>query len=41
MIMEFQGVKPTIAENVFVAPSADIIGEVSIGENSAGRAGDS
>ncbi len=35
MIMEFQGVKPTIAHNVFVAPSADIIGEVSIGEGSS------
>ncbi len=35
MIMEFQGAKPKIAKNVFVAPSADIIGDVSIAEGSS------
>ena len=35
MIMEFQGVKPCIASDVFVAPSADIIGDVIIGEGSS------
>lgn len=35
MIMEFQGTKPSIASDVFVAPSADIIGDVIIGEESS------
>lgn len=35
MIMDFQGHSPKIAKNVFVAPSADIIGEVSIGSGSS------
>ena len=35
MILEFQGIKPQIASSVFVAPSADIIGDVSIGEDSS------
>lgn len=35
MIMAFQGVSPNIAKNVFVAPSADIIGDVRIGEGSS------
>lgn len=35
MIMAFQGVNPKIAKNVFIAPSADIIGDVSIGEGSS------
>jgi carbonic anhydrase/acetyltransferase-like protein (isoleucine patch superfamily) len=35
MIMEFQGLKPSIASDVFVAPSADIIGDVCIGEQSS------
>lgn len=35
MIMEFQGVSPRIASDVFVAPSADIIGDVTIAEESS------
>ena len=35
MVMEFQGLKPCIAKDVFVAPSADIIGDVVIGEGSS------
>lgn len=35
MIMEFQGLKPSIASDVFVAPSADIIGDVCIDEKSS------
>lgn len=35
MIMELQGLKPRIANDVFVAPSADIIGDVSIDEESS------
>lgn len=35
MILEFQGVQPSIASDVFVAPSADIIGDVVIGEESS------
>ena len=35
MIMELQGVRPYIARNVFVAPSADIIGDVRIEEESS------
>lgn len=33
--MPYQGMNPCIAKNVFVAPSADIIGEVSIGSGSS------
>jgi len=35
MILPFQGMAPRIAQDVFVAHSADIIGEVSIGEGSS------
>ncbi|MBN2788710.1 MAG: gamma carbonic anhydrase family protein [Candidatus Delongbacteria bacterium] len=35
MIYEFKGVKPDIAEDVFVAPSADIIGRVKIAKGSS------
>lgn len=35
MVLSFQGTLPTIAQDVFVAPSADIIGDVFIGENSS------
>jgi len=35
MVLSFQGISPTIAEDVFVAHSADIIGDVVIGENSS------
>jgi len=35
MILPFQGILPHIASDVFVAHSADIIGEVSIGEGSS------
>ncbi len=33
--MTYQGVSPKIAPNVFVAPSADVIGDIVIGENSS------
>lgn len=33
--MDFKGMTPSIAQNVFIAPSADIIGEVSIGSGSS------
>ncbi len=33
--MDFKGMSPSIAKNVFIAPSADIIGEVSIGSGSS------
>lgn len=35
MIYEFLGKMPTIASSAFIAPSADIIGDVTIGENSS------
>lgn len=35
MLIAFQGVTPRIHESVFLAPSADIIGDVCIGENSS------
>ena len=35
MILSFQNTTPSISEGVFVAPSADIIGDVSIGKNSS------
>lgn len=34
MIYEYDGKKPVLADDVFVAPSADVIGEVSIGAGS-------
>lgn len=35
MILPIKGMKPQIGENTFVAPSADIIGDVRIGKNSS------
>lgn len=35
MIKEFEGIMPEIDESVFVAESADIIGDVKIGKNSS------
>jgi len=35
MIMAFEGIEPHIGEGVFIAPSADIIGDVCIGRNSS------
>ncbi len=35
MILELKGEKPKIGENTFVAPSADIIGQVTIGKESS------
>lgn len=35
MIKELDGIKPVIDESVFVAESADIIGDVKIGKNSS------
>lgn len=35
MIYEFQGKKPLIDPTAFIAPSADIIGDVQIGKNSS------
>lgn len=35
MIMPYQGITPDIATSTFIAPSADIIGDVSIGEGSS------
>ena len=35
MIIHFQGLTPKIAKNVFVAPSADVIGDVVVGEGSS------
>lgn len=35
MIIEIKGYKPEIAEDVFIAPSADIIGNVTIGSQSS------
>jgi carbonic anhydrase/acetyltransferase-like protein (isoleucine patch superfamily) len=34
-IYELEGVRPTIAESVFIAPSASVIGDVVIGEGSS------
>lgn len=33
--MAYQGVSPNIASNVFIAPSADVIGDIVVGENSS------
>lgn len=35
MIMKFKHYEPQIAENVFVAPSADVIGRTTIGKDSS------
>jgi carbonic anhydrase/acetyltransferase-like protein (isoleucine patch superfamily) len=35
MLIEFEGKSPVIGENVFVAPTAVIIGDVTIGDNSS------
>lgn len=35
MILSFEGKTPTIKNNAFIAPSADIIGEVKIGQESS------
>lgn len=35
MIIEFDGKRPQIGENVFIAPNATIIGDVVIGDNSS------
>ncbi len=35
MIYEFGGIKPKIHPSAFVVPSADVIGDVTIGENSS------
>lgn len=35
MIRKFQGISPKIGKSVFIAESADIIGNVEIGENSS------
>lgn len=35
MIIEFNGKRPQIGENVFIAPNATIIGDVVIGDNSS------
>ncbi|MDD3342966.1 MAG: gamma carbonic anhydrase family protein [Sulfurospirillaceae bacterium] len=35
MIISFQGLTPNIGKGVFVAPSADVIGDVIVGENSS------
>jgi carbonic anhydrase/acetyltransferase-like protein (isoleucine patch superfamily) len=34
-IMSYTGIMPTISENVFVAPTASVMGKVSIGQNSS------
>jgi len=35
MIMKFKHYEPSIAQNVFIAPSADVIGRVKIGKDSS------
>ncbi|WP_331774182.1 gamma carbonic anhydrase family protein [Sulfurospirillum sp. 1612] len=35
MILEYQGMKPKLAEGVFIAPSADLIGDLRIGAQSS------
>jgi len=35
MILSFNGITPMIAANAYIAPSADIIGDVKIGEHSS------
>jgi len=34
MILEYKGLKPEIADSAFIAPSADIIGDVQVDEHS-------
>lgn len=35
MIYEFKGIRPNIAKSAFIAPSAEVIGDVKIGENTS------
>lgn len=35
MIMDFEGTTPKIKKDAFIAPSADVIGDVKIGKNSS------
>lgn len=35
MIMKYKGIEPKIADSAYIAPTADIIGDVTIGENSS------
>ncbi|MCR5617955.1 MAG: gamma carbonic anhydrase family protein [Clostridiales bacterium] len=35
MIMDYKGISPVISDSCYVAPSADIIGDVKIGEESS------
>lgn len=35
MIYDYRGCRPETGENVFIAPSADVIGRVKIGDNSS------
>jgi carbonic anhydrase/acetyltransferase-like protein (isoleucine patch superfamily) len=35
MLIEFEGKKPRIGKNVFIAPTAVIIGDVEVGDNSS------
>ncbi|MCC6274440.1 MAG: gamma carbonic anhydrase family protein [Leptospiraceae bacterium] len=35
MIYEFKGVRPNIHETAFIAPSAEVIGNVTVGKNSS------
>lgn len=35
MIIEFEGKRPTIGRNVFIAPTAVLIGDVTVGDNSS------
>jgi len=35
MILEYNGIKPKIGKNVFIAPTATIVGDVEIGEGSS------
>ena len=35
MILEFNGIRPRIGQNVFIAPTAVVIGDVSIGHNAS------
>lgn len=35
MILEYEGIKPVIGKNVFIAPDAVVIGDVQIGEGSS------
>ena len=35
MLVEYKGKKPVIGKNVFIAPTAVIIGDVTIGDNAS------